>query len=98
MYALIYSAASQRDIEKIRRHITMESSALTAANYLDELAAFCGTLRSAPYRGEERLHLARGLRSIGFKRRASVIFSVSKPKQTVSISRIWYAGYQGKSK
>jgi plasmid stabilization system protein ParE len=97
VYGLVYSAASQRDIEKIRRYITMKSSARVAANYLDALAEFCGTLCVSPHRGQERAHVRKGLRSVGFKRRVSVIFSVSEKQQTVRIARFWYAGYQGKS-
>lgn len=97
MYGLVYSAASQRDIEKIRRYITMKSSARVAANYLDALVEFCGTLRVSPHRGQERAHLRKGLRSVGFRHRVSVVFSVSEKKQIVRIARFRYAGYQGET-
>jgi plasmid stabilization system protein ParE len=97
MYRVILTSKSLDDLERIEGFIAMKSSAATAQRYVSSIRRFCETLRIAPHRGEPRAHLRKGLRSIGFKKRVSISFRVSDSKKTVSVARIWYAGYQGKS-
>lgn len=94
MYRLIFTPESRRDLKSLKRYIKRESSLSIATNYVLSLQRFCETLQYAPHRGEERPHMQPGLRTIGFKRRVSVIFEVSDSDQTVRIVRILYAGRQ----
>ena len=97
MYRVILTSKSLDDLERIETFIAMKSSAAIAQRYVSSIRRFCETLRIAPRRGEPRPHLRKGLRSIGFKKRVSISFRVSDSKKTVSIARIWYAGYQGRN-
>ncbi len=94
MYQLLFTPESRRDLKSLKRHIQRESSLRIATNYVESLQRFCETLQLSPHRGEERPHARPGLRSIGFKRRVSVFFTVSDKEQTVRIIRILYAGRQ----
>jgi plasmid stabilization system protein ParE len=97
MYRVILTEKSLDDLERIERFIAIKSSEAIAQRYVTSIRRFCETLQIAPHRGEQRKHLRKGLRSIGFRKRVSILFRVSESKKTVNIARIWYAGYQGRN-
>jgi toxin ParE1/3/4 len=93
-YKLVYTQEARMDLREIRQYIASRASSRIADSYVRSLRAFCRTLTTAPQRGESRAHLRPGLRSIGFKRRVSVIFTVSDQERVVRMVAFHYAGRQ----
>jgi toxin ParE1/3/4 len=79
-------------MRQIKIFIAKESSIYIARRYIARLKSFCADLSLAPYRGEPRPGLQASLRSIGFDRRISVVFEISKSEHIVRIVSFHYAG------
>jgi toxin ParE1/3/4 len=62
----------------------------TARRFVDDLMDHCQSFATFPERGLRRDDLARGLRIVGYRRRASIAFLVQD--QTITIMRVFYGG------
>jgi plasmid stabilization system protein ParE len=92
-YRIILSPEAQDDLKEIRNYIAWKSSRRKANNYIRKIRDFYMELSVAPHRGEDRFHQRPGMRSIGFKRRVDVLFSVSDKELSVTILGFRYAGH-----
>jgi toxin ParE1/3/4 len=84
------SAHSVLDLQRIYDWLEAEAGDAIAVNYTKRIRVFIQKLEFAPIRGQSHEHLRKGLRSIGFERRVTVIFEVRD--FTVIILRIFYGG------
>lgn len=71
-------------------YIALRDGAERAIGYIDRIEEYCGNLSTFPDRGIRRDDLRRGLRILGFERRAVIAFLVAA--NTVTILRILYGG------
>ena len=71
-------------------YIALRDSAERAIGYIDRIEVCCGNLSVFPERGSRRDDLRRGLRILGFERRAVIAFLVTE--DAVTILRILYGG------
>lgn len=88
--SVIYSKRAEADFVSILRYIAANSGYERALEYTTRIRAFCLSLETFPERGESWKHVASGLRVVGFERRVSIAFQVSKDR--VTIVRVLYGG------
>ncbi|MFI5011125.1 MAG: type II toxin-antitoxin system RelE/ParE family toxin [Hyphomicrobiales bacterium] len=72
------------------RYIAEEAGHEVAGAYIDRIEAACMALETFPERGARRDDIRPGLRTMGFERRATIVFQVKKAE--VVIVRIFYGG------
>lgn len=88
--AVLYSRRAEADFVSIYRYIAVNSGFERASAYTARIRAFCVSLGTFPERGESWQHVASGLRVMGFERRVSIAFRVTKDR--VTIARVLYGG------
>lgn len=87
---VVYSKRAEADFVSLLRYIAANSGYERALAYTTRIRAFCLSLETFPERGESWKHIASGLRVVGFERRISIAFRVTKGQ--VTIVRILYGG------
>ena len=87
---------ASRDLTELAVYIASQSGETVANRYLDRLYAACTALARFPERGTKRDDIASGLRTVGFERRATIVFRIFKTR--VEIVTIAYAGRDFESK
>ncbi|MDN5927026.1 MAG: type II toxin-antitoxin system RelE/ParE family toxin [Hyphomicrobiales bacterium] len=65
-------------------------SPTVAARYVDSIVDYCENLQTFPHRGTRRDDLRPGLRTLGFRRRVTILFEVAD--DTVNIIGVYYGG------
>jgi len=81
---------AEADLFGLYRHIAEEAGEAAAGVYVDRIEAACRMLEIFPERGTRRDDIRPGIRTIGFERRATIVFQVKKTE--VVIVRIFYGG------
>ena len=89
-YKVYLRPTSVFDLDDIFAYVTEHSSAETAANYLLRIRKRCLSLEYFPNRGTLISSRVKGLRSMGFERRATIYFVVKEYQ--VDIVRILHKG------
>lgn len=89
-YSVVFSPAAVSDLEDIHAYIESDSGAGRAISWIRGVRDFCLNLETAPQRGMPRDDISPGLRTIGFRRQATVAIIVSA--DVVTIHRILYRG------
>ncbi len=91
-YAVIFSASAKADLFAIYDYIAEHANGEVALNFIDSIEAYCHGFAQMPNRGIKRDDLRRGLRSVGFRKRATILFQVNRAMRQVIIHGIYYAG------
>lgn len=81
---------AERQLQEIERHIAAEAGGAIASNYIRALLDRCQSLCEFPMRGTSRDDVRQGLRSIPFRRRATIFYAIEGT--VVTIVGIAYAG------
>jgi len=81
---------AEADLIGLYDYIAAEAGLDIAGSYMDRIETPCLSLATFPERGQRRDDIRPGLRVIGFERRASIVFLLSK--SDVVIVRILYGG------
>ncbi|MBI3513958.1 MAG: type II toxin-antitoxin system RelE/ParE family toxin [Proteobacteria bacterium] len=81
---------AETDLIGLYDHIAKEAGHAVAGAYVDRIEAACMALETFPKRGTRRDDIRRGLRTLGFERRATIVFQVRKT--AVVIVRVFYGG------
>lgn len=92
LYEVIFDRAAQRDLKDIFDHIADRASSAIAESFTTKVYEHCCKLEHMPERGTRRDELRRGLRTIGFRRRATILFEVNRERLQVIILGIYYGG------
>ena len=87
---LTFSEAAADDIISLHNYIAENSGGRTAGRYVLRIQRACENLVYFPQRGSRREDLGPSLRTIGFERRATIVFSAGDDE--VTIIRIFYGG------
>ena len=89
-YEVLFRPRARNDLISLYRYIAKQASPRIAANYIGRLEKACLSLTTLPNRGAAISSHISGLRTMGFERRATILFSVGAEK--VEILRIYYGG------
>lgn len=91
-YKVILHREAERELGELYDYIADQAGAATAWNFISGIRDFCMELTAFPERGTRQDHIRKGLRVVGYKRRASIAFTVAE--RTVVILGIFYGGRQ----
>ncbi len=81
---------AEADLFGIYRYIAEEAGHEVAGAYIERIEATCMSLETFSKRGTRRDDIRPGLRTMGFERRATIVFQVQEA--AVVIVRIFYGG------
>lgn len=93
---LVFSPESREHLAELFRYIARERSVEVAAGYTDAIVESCEQLASFPLRGRQRDDVGAGIRTVGFRRRVLIAFSVRG--ETVTIIAIYYGGQDAEAR
>jgi len=89
-YEVRFRPLAEADLLGLYRYIAKKSGYEVAGTYIERIEAACLALEHFPRRGTRRDEIRPGLRTMGFERRATIVFRVEQLK--VRIVRIFYGG------
>jgi toxin ParE1/3/4 len=89
-FEVSFRPLAEADLFGLYRYIAGESGRAVAGAYIDRIEAACLALENFPERGTRRDDIRPGLRTLGFERRATIVFRVVKTE--VVIIRIFCGG------
>ncbi len=89
-FTISFRPLAEADLFGLYRYIAAEAGHDVAGAYIDRIEAACLALETFPERGMRRDDIRPGLRTMGFERRATIVFQVRKAH--VVIVRIFYGG------
>jgi toxin ParE1/3/4 len=81
---------AEADLLDLYNYIAGEAGTFVAGNYIDRIEAACLSLEVFPRRGFKRDDIRPGLLTLGFERRATIVFRILKSE--VVIVRIFHGG------
>ncbi len=91
-YEVVFDRAATADLSAIFDYIEDRAGSTIATNFVNRLYAFCCRLEHTPERGTKRDEVRAGLRSIGYRRRATILFEVDHRRRRVIIVGVYYGG------
>jgi toxin ParE1/3/4 len=89
-YQVFFRSRARKDLIALYRYIAKKSSHGIAVNYIRRIEKTCHSLAVFPQRGTSVPSIVSGLRTMGFERRATILFCVGE--DTVEILRVYYGG------
>jgi toxin ParE1/3/4 len=89
-HKVVFRPVARADLLSLYTHISERSGRIRALGYIDRIEAACMHLATFPERGTRRDDLGKGIRTLGFERRATIVFRVLEDE--VEIVTIAYAG------
>ncbi len=90
IHRVSFLAPAETDLVELYDYIAENNGPTIAGGYIDRIEAACMALEIFPERGTRRDDIRPGIRTMGFERRATIVFRV-EPSQVV-IVRIFYGG------
>jgi toxin ParE1/3/4 len=90
IYEVYFTPEAQHQLDELEAHISEAGSPIVAARYIDSIVDYCEDLQTFPHRGMRRDDLRSGLRTLGYRRRITILFEVTE--NTVHIIGIYYGG------
>ncbi len=81
---------AEADLLALYRRIAAAAGTEMAGAYIDRIEAACLALETFPARGTKRDDIRPGLRTMGFERRATIVFRI--PRRAVLIVRLFHGG------
>jgi toxin ParE1/3/4 len=91
-YTVVISARAENDLIAIFDYIAARAGAGIAGRFTDRIEAYLLGFADTPERGTKRDDLRPGLRTVGFRRRATILFEVDRARRRVVIYGVYYAG------
>ena len=89
-FEISFRPLAEADLFGLYRYIAEETGHEVAGAYIDRIEATCMALETFPERETRRDDIRPGLRTMGFERRATILFLVKR--DAVEIVRIVYGG------
>ena len=87
----VHWAPEARDqLDELEDRIAGKASTGVAARYVDSIVNYCEGLRTFPQRGTSRDDLRPGLRTLGYRRRVTILFEVAG--DVVTVLGVYYGG------
>jgi plasmid stabilization system protein ParE len=91
-FTVVFSASAKADLFAIYDYIVDRAGERIALRFVESIEAYCQGFADIPERGTRRDDLRPGLRTVGFRRRATILFEVDRKTRHVIIHGIYYAG------
>jgi plasmid stabilization system protein ParE len=91
-YEVVFDTAARQDLRDIFDYINTRAGSDTAERFTTRLFQHCATLSHTPERGTRRDELRPGLRTMGYRRRATIVFRVDRAARKVVVLGIYYGG------
>ena len=91
-YEVVFDRAATAELNEIYDYVEERAGPNIASNFVGKLYDFCRRLAHTPERGTKRDELRAGLRTIGYRRRATILFEVDHRRRRVVIVGIYYGG------
>jgi toxin ParE1/3/4 len=91
-YTVIFSEEAEADLSAIYRYVAERAGSDAAIRFVDQIESYCLGFASVPERGTRRDDLRPGLRTVGFRRRATILFEVNRRERRVVIHGVYYGG------
>jgi plasmid stabilization system protein ParE len=91
-YEVVFERAATAELHEIFNYVEDRAGPAIATNFVNKLYDFCRRLQHAPECGTKRDELRAGLRTIGYRRRATILFEVDDQRHRVIIVGIYYGG------
>jgi toxin ParE1/3/4 len=89
-FKIVFTPEARDDLLELYEYIAEHGNPERAMAYIERIETACMSLQTLPIRGTLREDLRRGLRVMGFERRALIAFRVRS--KSVAILRIFYGG------
>lgn len=89
-YTVVIAPEAREHLLDLYRYIAKAASPRIAADYTSRILAYCESLSTAPYRGQDRGDIRLGLRIANYRKRAVIAFAVDGNR--VAILGIFYGG------
>lgn len=89
-HKVYFRPQAESDLVEIYEYIATQAGLRIAGDFVDRIEAACLQLAMFPERGTRRDDILKGLRTIGFERRATIAFRVLKTR--VEIVTVAYGG------
>jgi plasmid stabilization system protein ParE len=89
-YRVVFSRGAEDDLSALFAYVAEHSGIERARAVTGQLRDYCGGFDQFPRRGRRRDDIRPGLRLVGFRRRATIAFTVDG--EQVVILGIFYAG------
>jgi toxin ParE1/3/4 len=86
---VIFTPEAQAHLDEIFDYIA-EASPIAAHRFVTAIVDYCMTFELFPQRGTKRDDLRAGFRTVGFRRRVTIVFSLSG--DAVTIVAVFYGG------
>lgn len=90
MHEIRFAPEALQQLEDLEAYIAAARSPVAAADYVDSIISYCEALQHFPRRGTQRDDLRANLRTLGFRRRVTILFEVTD--DVVNIIGIYYGG------
>ena len=91
-FRVTFSDAAKADLFAIYDYIADHAGPRIAGAFVDRIEAYCLAFAQAPERETRRNDLRPNLRTVGFRRRATILFEVDRCQRCVVIHGVYYAG------
>ena len=91
-YTVVFSAAAETDLFAIYDYIAERAGHAIALRFVESIELYCRGFKDTPERGTRRDELLPGLRTVGFHRRATILFEVDRDAHMVVVHGVYYAG------
>lgn len=92
LYHFSYAASAEADLKSLYDYLAERVSEAVAGNYINRIQDACESLAHTPLRGTIRAEFGRGVRTIGFERRATIVFRVDRKARRVVVLGVAYGG------
>ena len=89
-YRVVFTPRAEAQLDDLYNYIAERSGTARAANYVEAIVTTCLALSSFPRRGTKRDDIRPGLRTLGYRRRVTIAFSVEG--SDVVVHGIFYGG------
>lgn len=90
MRAVVFTSEAEEQLVGLHFYLATAASPEIAERYVDAILQQCESLQTFPVRGTARDDIRPGLRTIGFRRRVTIAFSVID--EAVIIHGVFYGG------
>ncbi|WP_027052249.1 type II toxin-antitoxin system RelE/ParE family toxin [Mesorhizobium erdmanii] len=89
-HRVAFSKAAEQDLLDLLTYLVPQAGERIARAYVDRLIDYCSAFGNFPERGTRHDDVRPGLRTVGYRRRATIAFTVKD--KTVTIIRIFHGG------
>lgn len=89
-HRVIFAPRAEAQLVKLHKDIGDRSAPEIGERYTAAIVKYCLALSTFPHRGTQRDDIRRGIRTVGYRRRATIAFEVAG--DTVNILGVYYGG------